>query len=502
MSRGIVAAKDASMKKIRFDFNNMMSSSVGSRHGVTPAEKRDFSARARRAQSHLSSLRAQAADRIRLGLEWVRLPYQSASSIDQIQSLADQVSRRYEAVLFLGIGGSYLGLKAAQDALLPAYYNEFSALRKGRPRVYFEGNNLDPSTLTVLLDTLDPLTTFVVVISKSGETTETKAAFMVVEEWLRKKAGKHYGRQILVITDPHKGSLRARAEQERGRDPLSFRTLPLFPGVGGRFSEFNMGLFHLAVTGIPIAEVLAGARAMDRRCAQADIRKNPACQYALLHTVLYARRRKSIAVLMPFSESLKSTADWYVQLLSESLGKKYSRKIITDGAGAERWEQDRRRPVHRGRTPLSSRGTNDLHSIQQNNVEGEYDKVVTFITVERFPREIVLPRGRDLLSGRRYSDLLHLAQEATAWALVQESRPNCSIILPQLDPYHWGGLLYFFEMATAFEGEFLEVNAFDQPGVEGYKQYMYVQLGKKDLPAGVVRAIKKHPLKKDKRLIL
>lgn len=490
------------MKKIRFDFNNMFSQAVGQRHGVESSEMDAMSDAVARAHRHLQSVSAHPASRIRLGLEWTRLPYQSARSISRIQAMGEGVSRRYDAVLFLGIGGSYLGLKAAQDALKPAYYNEFSTVRQKRAKVYFEGNNLDPSTISVVLDNLDPRKTFVVVISKSGETLETKAAFMVVREWLRKKIGRHYGRQILAITDPDHGSLRALVSSENSKDRLSFRSLGLLPGVGGRFSELNMGLFHLAVAGIPIREVLAGAAAMARRCCGPAIRKNPAYLYAVLHTILYLRRNKNIAVLMPFTEGLKSTADWYVQLLSESLGKKYGRRIETEPDGSERWIRDTSVKKHVGRTPVSSRGTNDLHSIQQNNIEGRHDKVVTFIKVEEFSRDLRLRGAGDIVSGQTYSGLLHLAQEATEWALVRESRPNCTIILPQLNPYYWGGLLYFLEMATAFEGELLDINSFDQPGVEGYKHYMYVKLGKEGIPPAVVSSIMRHPVHKDKRLIL
>jgi glucose-6-phosphate isomerase len=405
-------------------------------------------------------------------------------------------------VMFLGIGGSYLGLKAAQDALLPAYYNEFSQVRRGRPRVYFEGNNLDPDTLSVLLKGLDPKKTFVVVISKSGETTETKAAFALVEVWLQQAVGDTYGRQIIAITDPSSGTLRKKVQAAQAKDPGSFRDLPLLKGVGGRFSEFNMGLLHLAVCGIDIREVLSGAAQMAGPCRAKKLSENPALMYALLHTFLYRRKQKPIAVMMPFSETLASTGGWYSQLLAESIGKKYARKIVKQKEGPERWEQDLSRIVNVGRTPVVSRGTNDLHSIQQNNIEGENDKVVTFIKVEKFREDLSVVGTGDFLEGRTFSSLINLAQEATEWALVKESRPNCTIILPEVTPRHWGGLLFFFEMATAYEGELLSINAFDQPGVEGYKNYMYVKLEKPGLDKGIVAAIKKKPLVKKPKYVV
>jgi glucose-6-phosphate isomerase len=191
-----------------------------------------------------------------------------------------------------------------------------------------------------------------------------------------------------------------------------------------------------------------------------------------------------------------------VQLSAESLGKKYARQIKTAQDGTEEWARDLKNIVNCGRTPVSARGTNDLHSIQQNNIEGEDNKVSTFIRVEKFRREIKIPGKNDILAQRKYSDLLKLAQEGTEWALAREARPNCTITLPETSPFHWGGLLFFFEMATAFEGELLNVNAFDQPGVEGYKNYMYYKLGKPGIPEHIVEEIKNNPLKKDAKYIL
>lgn len=489
------------MSKIRFDFNNLMSVSVGRDHGVDPADVDGMAGTAARAHAHLQSVLADGATRKALALEWTRLPFQSEDEIKKIEDLARGISSGYDNVLFLGIGGSYLGLKAAQDALANPYYNDFTGNRGKGPRIYFEGNNLDPDTLSVLLGCLDPRKTAVVVISKSGETTETKAAFLAVSRWLKDSVGALYGRQIYAITDPVSGSLRRTVDAAQKEDPLAFRNLPLLPGVGGRFSEFNMGLLHLAVIGVNIRDVLAGAADMDRRCSVQDVRSNPALLYALMHTVLYRRKGKPLAVLMPFSETLRSTADWYVQLLAESLGKKYARLVRSD-KGIERWDRNQERVVHVGRTPIATRGTSDLHSVQQNHIEGENNKVVTFIKVERFRTDITLGPDGDILAGRKFSELMNLAQEATEWALVREQRPNCTVIMPEVSPYHWGGLLYFFEMATAYEGELLDVNAFDQPGVEGYKQYLYYTLGKQGLDAEVTDQIRNNPLRKEESFIL
>ncbi len=486
---------------LRFDFNNMFDFSV-SEHGVSRQDIDTFLPQARKAAEHLKKIISEPRARIKLNLEWAKLPEQKEEDIAAIIKIARQIAQKYENVLFLGIGGSYLGLKAAQDALCPPYYNEFKSLRKKAPRVYFEGNNLDSDTLSVLLKNLNPKKTFVVVISKSGETTETKAAFVLAEAWLKKSAGARYGRQILAITDPESGSLRKKVQAERGKDSLSFRTLPLLKGVGGRFSEFNMGLLHLAIVGVDIRKLFLGAREMAQRCAQEDILKNPAYLYAVLHFILYQKKAKSLAILMPFSQTLKSTADWYVQLLAESLGKKYHRQVQLDKDGVENWLADKNDLFNRGRTPISAAGTNDLHSIQQNNIEGENNKVVTFMRVEKFKTDLKIPGKGDLLSGKSYCQLMQLAQEATEWALVDQKRPNCTVIIPEVSAYHWGALLFFFEMATAFEGELLNVNAFDQPGVEGYKNYMYYKLGKPGISQAITEEIKNKPLIKKPEYVL
>jgi glucose-6-phosphate isomerase len=486
---------------LKFDFNNMFSFSVGA-HGVSQQDIDEILPQAQRAVGHLQKIIADPCARVKLNLEWAKLPQQKEEDIAGIQRIARQIAKKYENVIFLGIGGSYLGLKAAQDALCAPYYNEFKSLRKKSPRIYFEGNNLDPDTLAVLLKNLNPKKTFAIVISKSGETTETKAALILVEAWFKKTVGAKYGRQILAITDPESGSLRKRVRAEQEKDVLSFRALPLLKGVGGRFSEFNMGLIHLAIVGVNIRELFSGAKEMLARCSNEDILKNPAYLYALLHFILYQQKAKSLAILMPFSGTLKSTADWYVQLLAESLGKKFHRKIQVGMDGVESWLTDKESLANQGRTPISAAGTNDLHSIQQNNVEGENNKVITFIRVEQFRTDLKIPGAGDLLSGKSFSSLMHLAQEATEWALVCASRPNCTIALSEVSAYNWGALLFFLEMATAFEGELFNVNAFDQPGVEGYKNYMYYKLNKPGIPQAVAEEIKNKPLIKDPKYIL
>lgn len=241
---------------------------------------------------------------------------------------------------------------------------------------------------------------------------------------------------------------------------------------------------------------------MKKICLEEELFKNPALLYAVLHSILYLEKGKSLSILMPFSETLKSTAEWYVQLLAESLGKEYGRRIIEKGS-CEIWDDDFSRRLNRGRTPVPARGTNDLHSIQQNNVSGENNKTLTLIEVLDFGTDRVIPDiSGDLLKGRKLSGLMSLAVRGTEWALMMAKKPAMTVIMPHISPYTWAQLLYFFEMATTFEGEFLDVYAFHQPGVESYKNYMYKSLGKTDLQKEIIDLIDSNPLKKISRYII
>ncbi|MEW6008754.1 MAG: hypothetical protein AB1629_03885 [Candidatus Omnitrophota bacterium] len=490
------------MQHIRFDFNNLFEFNIGAKHGVSLKDIKTLANKIKKGQEHLQRVIKEPASRLNVDLEWVTLPHQDEKTINAIQVLGRKIAESYENVVFLGIGGSYLGLKAAQDALSSPYYNEFKSVRMERPKVYFEGNNIDPAPLKVLLNNLDSKKTAVIVISKSGQTIETKASFQVVETWLKRGVGAKFGHQIFAVTDPVSGDLRRRVNEEQSKDKKSFRNLPLLKGIGGRYSEFNMGLLHLAIIGIVIQDVLDGAKAMAGRCKVNSIYKNPALMYAALQYILYTKKSKTISVLMPFSERLKSTSDWYAQLLAESLGKKYQRKIKIDPSGYETWDKDLSRIVNVGRTPVICRGTTDLHSIQQNNVEGENNKTVTFIRTEDFKDDLKIVGVKDFLYGKSFGQLLNLAQEATEWSLTLNKRPNCTIIMPQVCGFNWGELLFFFQMATAFEGELLNVNAFDQPGVESYKNYMYAKLKKPGISVNIKEEIKNKRLIKRKEFIL
>lgn len=479
---------------IRFDFNNLMSASVGETHGLTPREIRSMSSDLSAVLDHVLKITNSPSERIKHGFEWTQMHRQDAKVIKDIREIASDL-RKFKNIIFLGIGGSYLGLQAAQDALASPFHNIFDNERTGKPRIFFDGNNMDPSSIGPLMENLKPAETGIVVISKSGDTTEPRAVFEILVEWLR-SADQIISEHIVAVTSQRSGSLRDYSLKN------NIRMLPVYDGVGGRFSEFNIGLLHLALLGIDIEAPLNGFSDMALACTRKNVEHNP-CLFNAGVKFMLAGKGKVMEVLMPFAKQLKSTAEWYIQLQAESNGKKFARKVEVHDNGTEEWTDIKGKVVNVGRTPIAAVGTSDLHSIQQNNVEGMNNKVVTIIQVDRFAGDIMVPRNSDtIIAGKNLGELISIAAEGTAWALTREERPNMTIHLPEIDPYFWGALLGFFMYSTVFEAELWNINGLNQPGVESYKNYMYFKLGKPGLDPAIIKDIKSNPLKKDNKYII
>ncbi|MCX5750163.1 MAG: glucose-6-phosphate isomerase [Candidatus Saganbacteria bacterium] len=447
------------MQNLKFDPSNLLAKNIG-RYGVVETDLAQYATLLENGHKVLLEARENGEKRIASMMEWLNLPYQREEVIDEIQNVAKSF-RKFKNIVSIGIGGSYLGNRMLQDGLRSPYYNEFESLRNGCPRIFFNGKSLDPVSLNALLNNLDPKETGIVVISKSGGTTEPKVSFEILKWWLERRCGRDYWKHIIAVTDERQGILR---EWVKGMG----KPIPTFPvpdGVGGRFSVLSpVGLITAAMANINIKELLAGAAAMEKMTQNLNLKDNPAYLYALLHTVLYQKRGINIAVMMPFADQLETFADWYVQLLAESLGKKYNKQGLV---------------INTGRTPIPSVGPSDLHSTQQNNIEGEYNKAITFIRVEKPAIDLTIPHeSNDYLADKQMSVVGDASQRGTEFALLSEGRPNCTISLPELTPYTLGQLIFFFEIATAMEGELLGVNTYDQPGVEGYKKNMFGRLGK------------------------
>ena len=435
-----------------------MAESLGANDGI---EKRDLEEYSLLADQAFEAMKSVRKGDILLHGEpalFMNLPYQESELIKKLSSIGERTKSRFDTVVAIGIGGSYLGNKVLFEALRHPYYNEDSRVRNGYPRLFFAGNNLDPSHLKGLLDVIDLKKTKFIVISKSGGTTEPSAAFLVVADQL-KKSNLTLKDHVIAVTDPDKGILRTIVNQNQ------MESFNVPHGIGGRFSVLSeVGLITAAMTGVPIQELLDGAKSMDQACQIPDVEKNPALMYAVFCTILYKKKGKNISVIMPYSNSLKSLGEWYVQLLAESLGKEKNK------AGEV---------VYEGRTPIPAVGTTDMHAQTQQHREGANIRLLTFIRIKDFKdSEIIIPdQFREhaklaQLSGKSMSQALHAALDANAESLREAHRASITIEMPVLNAYHLGELLYFFEMATAFEGELLGVNAYDQPGVESYKKIM------------------------------
>ncbi|MDR3602705.1 MAG: glucose-6-phosphate isomerase [Desulfosporosinus sp.] len=402
-------------------------------------------------------------------IDFSKLLTSMKTQLSEIIEYANAVAPSYENFVVLGIGGSALGPLAVQQALNHYYYNDLSSAQRGhRPRFYVL-DNIDPVRVNELLQMLDPSKTLFNVISKSGNTSETMAQFLIVRDILRRVCGDNYAEHIVITTDKEKGNLLPIARKE------GYKRFVIPAGIGGRFSELTpVGLLAAAICGIDIKQLLEGALEMDQWIREAKgVSSNPAqLRAALAH--LSWQKGKNISVFMPYADGLKTMADWYAQLWAESLGKGHDRQG---------------RVVHIGQTPVKALGVTDQHSQVQLYAEGPDDKVVTFVAVEKFketqaiPIDLELPEDIQFLGGRTLEELLFAEQKATEYALTLAGRQHQKIILPTLDAYNVGQLLLLLEWETAYMGELLNINAFDQPGVEEGKNGTYALMGRKGYEA-------------------
>ncbi|MGH7505956.1 MAG: glucose-6-phosphate isomerase, partial [Longimicrobiales bacterium] len=386
--------------------------------------------------------------------------------VREIRTFAEGVGQAFDTVVVLGIGGSALGASALQQALLAPFWNELDdEAREYYPRL-FVLDNIDPSTIAPLFDRLDFARTLFNVVSKSGATAETMAQFLIVQERLRVLFDDDDGfrRHLIFTTDPEKGVLRRIADAEK------IATLPVPPGVGGRFSVLSaVGLLPAALAGIDIDALLAGARDMAERCATRTLRDNPAGMFAVLQHRAQTERDAPIHVMMPYTDRLLGAANWFRQLWAESLGKRL------DLAGKE---------VFRGPTPVTALGATDQHSQVQLFMEGPFDKTITFLASRTLPVDLAIPEAYagvaelGYLGGRTLGELLDAERVATAAALARQGRMNMTIELPAVTAHAIGQLFMMLEIATVYAGALYDVNPLDQPGVELGKQLTYGLMGR------------------------
>ena len=396
-----------------------------------------------------------------------QLPYveeghlNNPASMAHLQELTDSVRNRVDAVVSLGIGGSYLGDKVIFDVQCGEFWNSMSTEeRDGLPQIYFSGQNIDPRrTGDIIRQLARSAKVCLMVISKSGGTLDTMSNFMVIYDALKQNPDIEV--EVVAVTDPNeeKPTLLKKLAMDNNWPQYSVPD-----GVGGRFSIFcDVGLVLAAVCGFDIKAFLNGAKDMDQACLGDDVWENPALLNAVLKFIAAEKYGRDMEVMMPYGDYLKSVSEWYIQLLAESLGKSVDRE------GNE---------VFYGRTPIVAVGTTDMHAQTQQHQEGKLNKVVQFIRVENWDEDYVIPNvfpeAQKLadISGVKMSQALEVARESNAKALASNNRFNALFSLPKLDAYNLGQLLYMLALSIAYEGELADVDAFNQPGVEAYKRIM------------------------------
>ncbi len=387
-------------------------------------------------------------------LGWLSIPDNISKELIRELNLAAGTFKHLDAVVVIGIGGSYLGARAVIDALS---HSQLHFVNKNNPTIFYAGQNISEDYLAELIEVLDKLTYGIIVISKSGTTTEPAIAFRILKNHLEKKSGKQEaGKRIIAITSKNHGALKRISTEE------NYRTFDIPDDVGGRYSVLTpVGLLPIALAGISIDEVIKGAKSMASLCLS-DIasEKNPAICYAAIRNALYNSGKK-IEILANYSPKLANFAEWWKQLYGESEGK--------NGFGI---------------FPASILFTTDLHSMGQYIQDGERIIFETVLSVKTSKYKLAIPEDKEnydelnYIAGRRIGEINKMAELGTALAHTDGNVPNIRIEIPELTAFHLGQLIYFFELSCAVSGYMLGVNPFDQPGVEAYKNNMFALLKK------------------------
>ena len=389
-------------------------------------------------------------------LGWLHLPSSiTAGHLADLKATAQVLRDNCEVVVVAGIGGSYLGARAVIEAMSDSFL-WLQEKKAGQPTILFAGHNIGEDYLYELTSFLKDKKFGVINISKSGTTTETALAFRLLKKQCEDQRGKDMARKVIVaVTDAKKGAARVTADKE------GYKSFIIPDNVGGRFSVLTpVGLLPIAVAGIDIEQLVAGARKMEEVCANPKMEENPAALYAATRNELY-RNGKKIEILVNFQPKLHYFMEWWKQLYGESEGKD-----------------------HKGIYPSSVDFSTDLHSMGQWIQEGERTIFETVVSVETPNHELRVPSdkenldGLNFLAGKRVDEVNKMAELGTQLAHVDGGVPNMRISVPALNEYYLGQLIYFFEKACGISGYLLEVNPFNQPGVEAYKKNMFALLNK------------------------
>ena len=390
-------------------------------------------------------------------LGWIDLPVNyDKEEFSRIQKAAEKIKSDSDVLLVIGIGGSYLGARAAVEALQHSFFNALPKEKRQAPQIIFTGNNISSSYIHDVFDLLEGKDFSINVISKSGTTTEPAIAFRLFRKLLEEKYGKEEAlKRTYATTDKAKGALKTVADEE------GMETFVIPDDVGGRYSVLTaVGLLPIAASGLDIDAMMKGAGAAREDFGKSELSENAAYQYAAVRNVLY-NKGKTVEMLINYEPALQYFAEWWKQLFGESEGKD-----------------------QKGIYPSSANFSTDLHSLGQYVQEGRRILFETVIKVDKPKHELTINEiekdldGLNYLAGKSIDFVNNKAFEGTLLAHTDGGVPNLIVNIPQLDEYTFGYLVYFFEKACAMSGYLLGVNPFDQPGVEAYKMNMFALLGK------------------------
>lgn len=390
-------------------------------------------------------------------LGWVDLPVNfDKEEFNRIKKAAEKIKKDSDALIVIGIGGSYLGARAAIEMLSHTFYGSLSKDKRKGPAIFYVGNNISSTYMADLLETIEGMDISVNVISKSGTTTEPAIAFRIFKDLLEKKYGKEGAKErIYATTDKAKGALKSLADTE------GYETFVIPDDVGGRYSVLTpVGLLPIAAAGIDIEEMMQGAADARKAYSSDDLNKNDAYRYAVARNALY-RKGKTTEMIVNFEPCLHYFGEWWKQLFGESEGKD-----------------------NKGIFPAAGDFSTDLHSMGQYIQEGLRVLFETFINVEKPRKEVIIEQnqenldGLNFIAGKSMDFVNHQALRGTVLAHSDGNVPAMIVNIPELTPYYFGYTVYFFEKACGLSGYLMGLNPFDQPGVEAYKKNMFALLGK------------------------
>lgn len=390
-------------------------------------------------------------------LGWVDLPVSyDKDEFRRIKAAAEKIKSDSDALVVIGIGGSYLGARAAIEALSHSFYNSLPNEKRKTPEIYFVGNSISSTYIQELLELLEGKDISVNVISKSGTTTEPAIAFRIFKEYMEKKYGKEEAsKRIYATTDKSRGALKKLATEEK------YESFVIPDDVGGRYSVLTpVGLLPIAVSGADIDKMMQGAADTRELYSNPNVNENECYQYAAARNALY-RKGKTTEIVVNYEPSLHFFTEWWKQLYGESEGKD-----------------------NKGIFPAGVDFTTDLHSMGQYIQEGLRNIFETVIKIEKPRKNMAIKEDKDNIDGLNFlagNDIDFVnkkALEGTMLAHTDGGVPNLLLTIPQMDEYYFGNVVYFFEKACGISGYLLGVNPFDQPGVEAYKKNMFALLGK------------------------